>query len=495
MYWWKTYCNFRKLIQEGKTLEKIFHLKENGTNVRTEIVAGITTFLAMAYILAVNPDILSAAGMNKQAIFAATAVSAAFATMIMAFFANYPVVLASGMGLNAYFAYTVVPNMAKEGITDPWQVALTAILAEGIIFIILSIFKFRETLVNKVPRNLKLGISVGIGLFVVIVGLKGAGIVATDGVVVPDAVTGEPSVSSSTLVKMGSIGSPQVVLALLGILIIAALWHFKVKGAILIGIIVTWIFGIIAEVSGWYVVDNAHQVGSVIPSFDNYTFFAPVESMVTKTAFRFNFDYVFSHTLSFAIIVFAFLFIDLFDTVGTLIGVAQEGKLLDKNGELPRVGRALMADALGTIGGACLGTSTVTSYVESTTGVAEGGRTGFTALTSAVMFLLAIPLYPIFLAIPSFATTPALVFVGLLMLKNVSKMNFEDDIADTVGGFFAIIMMPFTYSIANGIMFGIIAWAILKIITGKVKDIHPVMWVSSALFALRITTMILGVSS
>ena len=242
-------------------------------------------------------------------------------------------------------------------------------------------------------------------------------------------------------------------------------------------------------------VDNAHQVGSVIPSFDNYTFFAPVESMVTKTAFRFNFDYVFSHTLSFAIIVFAFLFIDLFDTVGTLIGVAQEGKLLDKNGELPRVGRALMADALGTIGGACLGTSTVTSYVESTTGVAEGGRTGFTALTSAVMFLLAIPLYPIFLAIPSFATTPALVFVGLLMLKNVSKMNFEDDIADTVGGFFAIIMMPFTYSIANGIMFGIVAWAILKIITGKVKDIHPVMWVSSALFALRITTMILGVSS
>ena len=461
-------------------MEKLFKLKENGTTVRTEIVAGITTFLAMAYILAVNPNILSAAGMPNDAIFAATAISAAFATLIMAFFANYPVVLASGMGLNAYFAFSVVPQLAEQGITDPWRVALTAILFEGVIFIILSIFKFRETLVNKVPKNLKLGISAGIGLFIAIVGLKGANITIDD---------------PSTLVALGDVGSPQVVLAVLGLIIIAALWHFKVKGAILIGIVATWIFGMIAQVTGWYQVDPAASAFSVIPDFSNYTVFAPVQSMATTTFFKFDFAYVTSSSINFAVIVFAFLFVDLFDTVGTLIGVAQEGGLLDKNGELPKVGRALMADAVGTVGGAMLGTSTVTSYVESTTGVAEGGKTGLTALTSAVLFLLALPLYPIFLAIPSFATTPALVFVGLLMLKNVTKMDFESDIADTVGGFLAIIMMPFTYSIANGIMFGIIAWVILKVVTGKIRDIHPVMWVSFALFAVRIITIIMGVSS
>lgn len=461
-------------------MEKLFKLKENGTTVRTEIVAGITTFLAMAYILAVNPNILSAAGMPNDAIFAATAISAAFATLIMAFFANYPVVLASGMGLNAYFAFSVVPQLAEQGITDPWRVALTAILFEGVIFIILSIFKFRETLVNKVPKNLKLGISAGIGLFIAIVGLKGANITVDD---------------PSTLVTLGDVGSPQVVLAVLGLLIIAALWHFKVKGAILIGIVATWVFGMIAQVTGWYQVDPAASAFSVIPDFSNYTVFAPVQSMATTTFFKFDFAYVASNAVNFAVIVFAFLFVDLFDTVGTLIGVAQEGGLLDKNGELPKVGRALMADAVGTVGGAMLGTSTVTSYVESTTGVAEGGKTGLTALTSAVLFLLALPLYPIFLAIPSFATTPALVFVGLLMVKNVTKMDFDSDIADTLGGFFAIIMMPFTYSIANGIMFGIIAWVILKVVTGKIKDIHPVMWVSFVLFAVRIVTIIMGVSS
>ena len=461
-------------------MEKLFKLKENGTTVRTEIVAGITTFLAMAYILAVNPNILSAAGMPNDAIFAATAISAAFATLIMAFFANYPVVLASGMGLNAYFAFSVVPQLAEQGITDPWRVALTAILFEGVIFIILSIFKFRETLVNKVPKNLKLGISAGIGLFIAIVGLKGANITVDD---------------PSTLVTLGDVGSPQVVLAVLGLLIIAALWHFKVKGAILIGIVATWIFGMIAQVTGWYQIDPAASAFSVIPDFSNYTVFAPVQSMATTTFFKFDFAYVASNAVNFAVIVFAFLFVDLFDTVGTLIGVAQEGGLLDKNGELPKVGRALMADAVGTVGGAMLGTSTVTSYVESTTGVAEGGKTGLTALTSAVLFLLALPLYPIFLAIPSFATTPALVFVGLLMVKNVTKMDFDSDIADTLGGFFAIIMMPFTYSIANGIMFGIIAWVILKVVTGKIKDIHPVMWVSFVLFAVRIVTIIMGVSS
>ena len=488
-----------KNFQEGKSLEKLFKLKQNGTNVRTEVVAGITTFLAMAYILAVNPNILSAAGMPSDAIFAATAISAAFATLIMAFYANYPVVLASGMGLNAYFAFTVVPQLASQGITDPWKVALTAILFEGVIFIILSIFKFRETLVNKVPQNLKLGISAGIGLFVTIVGLKGAGIVDTDAMTamkdgsmpgIKDMVAfGDVGVSSSSLVKLGGVGSAPVVLAFVGILIIAALWHFKVKGSILIGIIATWVLGIVAQLTGWY------QGVSLIPDFSNYAVFAPVQSMATTTAFQFDFTYVAGNLVNFLVIVFAFLFVDLFDTVGTLIGVAQEGGLLDKKGELPRVGRALMADAIGTVGGACLGTSTVTSYVESTTGVAAGGKTGLTAMTSAIMFLLALPLYPVFLAIPSFATTPALVFVGLLMLKNVTKMNFDADIADTIGGFFAIIMMPFTYSIANGIMFGIISWVILKVITGKIKDIHPVMWISFGLFILRIVTIIMGVSS
>ena len=468
------------IIKGEYPLEKLFKLKENHTNVRTEIVAGITTFLAMAYILAVNPSILSASGMPSEAIFAATAISAAFATLIMAFFANYPVVLASGMGLNAYFAFSVVPQLSAQGIKDAWQVALTAILCEGVIFIILSFFKFRETLVNKVPQNLKLGISAGIGLFIAIIGLKGANIVVSD---------------SSTLVALGNLGSPEVVLAFVGILIIAALWHFKVKGAILIGIVATWVFGIIAELTGWYQVNVDAGVYPVIPNFENYAVFAPVQSMAENTFCRFNFSYIASNTVNFLVILFAFLFVDLFDTVGTLIGVAHEGKLLNEKGELPRVGRALMADPVGTVAGAALGTSTVTSYVESTTGVAEGGKTGLTAFTLAVLFLLARPLYPIFLAIPSFATTPALVFVGLLMLKNVTKMNFDSDIADSVGGFFAVTMMPFTYSIANGIMFGIIAWVILKVVTGKIKDIHPVMWVSFALFALRIVTIVLGISS
>ena len=428
----------------------------------------------MAYILAVNPSILSAAGMPSEAIFAATSISAAFATLIMAFFANYPVVLASGMGLNAYFAFSVVPQLASQGVTDPWKVALTAILFEGVIFIVLSFFRFRETLVNKVPQNLKLGISAGIGLFIVIVGLKGAGIVTTD--------------AFATVSETGD-AVVEFILALVGIFVTAALWHFKVKGSILIGIIATWVLGIFAQLTCWY------QGVSVIPDFSNYAVFAPVQSMAENTFFKFDFAYVVQNGVNFAVIVFAFLFVDLFDTVGTLIGVAQEGKLLNEKGELPRVGRALMADALGTVSGSILGTSTVTSYVESTTGVAEGGKTGLTALTSAVLFILALPLYPVFLAIPSFATTPALVFVGLLMIKNVTKMDLESDIADTVGGFFAIIFMPFTYSIANGIMFGIIAWVILKLITGKIKDVHPVMWVSFVLFAVRIVTIILGVSS
>ena len=451
-------------------MNKLFKLQEHGTNVRTEIIAGITTFLAMAYLLAVNPGMLADAGMNQGAVFTATAVSAAFASIIMGVFANYPVALASGMGLNAYFSYSVCSSLAEAGIQDPWKIALTAILVEGIIFILISLFKFRETLVNSVPANLKYGISTGIGLFIVLVGLEGADISIDE---------------SSTLVTLGNTLSPQVVLALVGLIVIAIMWHFNIKGSILWGILITWVLGIIAQLGGWYVVDAANGAPSLIPDFSQGAA-ALLPPSLEPTFFKFDFSYVAQNFLNFAIITFSFLFVDLFDTVGTLIGVADQGNLLDKDGKLPRVGRALLSDAIGTGAGSMLGTSTVTSYVESTAGVAVGGRTGLTAITTAVMFLLALFFSPIFLAIPGFATTPALVFVGLMMMKSVTKMKFEGDIADVLGGFLAIIMMPFTYSIANGIMFGMLAWVILKVCTGKIKQVHPVMWVCFVLFLLKI---------
>lgn len=454
-------------------MEKFFKLKEHGTNVRTEIIAGITTFLSMAYILAVNPSILSAAGMDQGAVFTATAVSAAFATIIMGVFANYPVALASGMGLNAYFTYSVCLGM---GLGDnAWRIALTAVLVEGLVFIVLSAFKFREKIVNGIPENLKYAITAGIGLFITLIGCKGAGIV------VPN---------SSTLVGLGNFKSATVSLALIGLIILAVLHHFRVKGAILISILVTWVLGILAELGGWYVVDVEAGVFSNIPSFANYT---PFPSLA-PTFFQFDFGYAANHIVDFLVVVFAFLFVDLFDTVGTLVGVAAKGNLLDKDGKLPRAGRALMADAIGTVAGACLGTSTVTSYVESSAGVSEGGRTGLTAIVAGVLFLVAIPLYPIFTAIQGFATAPALIFVGLLMMSAVLKIKFEGDIADAVGAFLAIFMMPFTYSIANGIMFGMLAWVILKLLTGKAKDISPIMYGVGVLFVIRIVTIILGVA-
>ena len=450
-------------------MENFFKLKEHGTDVKTEVLAGITTFLSMVYILAVNPSILGAAGMNPAAVFTATAVSAGFASILMAVLANYPIALASGMGLNAYFAFTVCIPMAQNGVQDPWKIALTAILVEGIIFMLLSLVKFRETLVNKVPQNLKLGITAGIGLFISLIGLKGGGIVVSN----PD-----------TLLAFGDVSSPQVVLALIGFLIVAILYHKNVKGAILWGILATWILGMIAQVTGWYVVDPSVGAKSLFPNFENGLVPA------APTMFGFDFGYASSHIVDFAVIVFSFLFVDLFDTAGTLIGVASKANLLDKDGNLPKAGGALMADAVGTVVGACLGTSTVTSYVESSAGVAQGGRTGLTAVTAGVLFIASLFLAPFFLAIPGFATTPALVFVGLLMLSAVKDMEFDGDMAGAVGGFFAIIMMPFTYSIANGIMFGILSFVIIKVFTGKVKDVHPVMWVSAILFAIKIYTMI-----
>ena len=450
-------------------MEKLFKLKEHGTNVKTEIIAGITTFLAMAYILAVNPSYLGAIpGASPAAIFMATAVSAAIATLCMAFFANYPVALASGMGLNAFFAFTVCGSMGYS-----YQVALTAILVEGIIFMLLSLFKFREALVNKIPKNLKFGITAGIGLFIAIIALLNAKII------VPDP---------ATTVALGDISTPQVVLPLLGLIIIGALHHFKVKGDILIGILATWILGMVAELIGWYQVDPANGVYSTIPSL---SWDAIKSNFAAPALFQFDFGFIAKNFVSFAIVVFTFLYTDIFDTVGTLIGVAQRGNLLAEDGSLPKASGALMADAVGTVVGACLGTSTVTSYVESSAGVAAGGRTGLTAVTTAAMFIIAILFAPVFLAIPGFATAPAMLFVGLLMLSAVKNMDFDGDVADALGGFMAIIMMPLAYSIATGIMFAVIFWVVLKLLTGKIKDISPVMWISVALFVLYIITQIM----
>lgn len=457
-------------------MEKLFKLKEHGTDVKTEVLAGITTFLAMAYILAVNPSMLGSTGMNSQGVFMATAISAAIATLIMSFLANYPIALASGMGLNAYFAYTVCLSTDLQEVVEPWKVALAAILVEGIIFIILSAFKFRETLVNCIPANLKFGITTGIGLFITFIGLQNANIAIAE---------------SSTKVTLGDLGSPQVALALIGVIIIGIMLYFNIKGAILWGILITWVLGIFAELGGWYVVDVEAGVYSVIPQIDGIQSFLPSFGALGDVAFKFDFSWVANNIVNFATIVFAFLFVDLFDTVGTLIGVAEKGNLLDKDGKLPRVGKALMADAIGTVAGACLGTSTVTSYVESSAGVAEGGRTGLTSFTTAILFILAMFLWPVFGAIPSFATAPALIIVGMYMMSSVLKVKFEGDMADVLGAFVAIIMMPFTYSIANGIMFGVLTWMILKIVRGKIKEIHPVMWIVFVLFALRVITLVI----
>lgn len=458
---------YKIFFREGNSLEKFFKLKERGTNVRTEVIAGITTFLAMAYILAVNPSYLEVAGIPKAAAFSATAISAAIATLCMAFLANYPVALASGMGLNAFFAFTVCGAMGYS-----YKVALTAILVEGIIFMLLSLFKFREALVNKIPANLKFGITAGIGLFITIIALLNAGIVVSN---------------DATTVALGNLGSAPVALALIGLLIIGVFQHYKVPGAILLGIIVTWLLGMVAELVGWYVPDPAAGVYSVFPSFSGNSFALPLFC-------EFDFGFVKDNLPGFILIVFTFMYTDIFDTVGTLIGVAEKGNLLNEKGELPKAGGALMADAIGTTVGAILGTSTVTSFVESSAGVSAGGRTGLASVVTAILFLLSLVLAPLFTAIPGFATTPAMLYVGLLMLTSIKKVDFDGDIADTIGAFLAIIMMPLTYSIANGIMFGMLTWVILKIVTGKYKDISAVMWISVALFAAYIVLKVLGLA-
>ncbi len=453
-------------------MEQFFKLKEHGTNVKTEVIAGITTFLTMAYILAVNPNILGSV-MDRSGVFVATAIASAFATFIMAFFANYPIALSAGLGLNAYFAYTVCLGELAD-VENAFSIALTAVLAEGLIFIILSFFKAREQMINGIPQNLKNGISAGIGLFVAYIGLQGASI-----------VTLTPSDSGVTI-GLGSFAKPEVALALIGFLLIIVLTHYNIKGSVLIGILATWLLGICAEMTGWYKVDIDAGVYSLIPDFSQ----GLQLSGIANTAFKFNFGWVASHIVQFIAIVFSFLYVDLFDTVGTVVGVADKAGLLDKDGKLPRVGNVLMADAVGTVAGACLGTSTITSFVESSAGVAAGGKTGLTAFTTGCMFLVSILLSPIFLAIPGFATAPALLYVGMLMVSSAKKITFDGDIADTVGAYLAMLMMPLSYSIATGIMFAILAWVIVKVFEKKTKDVSPIMWVVFVLFCLRIVTLV-----
>ena len=447
-------------------LEKIFKLKENNTTVRTEIIAGLTTFLAMAYILAVNPAILGSV-MDPNGVFVATALASAVATFLMAFMANYPIALSAGLGLNAYFAYTVCLGELKD-VANPFTIALTAVFIEGIIFIILSLFNAREAIINGIPQNLKNGITVGIGLFVAYIGLQGAGIIVF--------TTGD---GGSVTIGLGNFAAAEVALSLIGFLIIAILSHYKIKGSVLVGILATWVFGMLAQVSGWY-----H--GNLFPDFSQGLAFKGL----ANTAFKFNFGWAATHLVQFIAIVFAFLYVDLFDTIGTVVGVADKAGLLDENGNVKNVGKVLMSDAVGTTVGACLGTSTITSFVESSAGVAAGGRTGLTALTTGVMFLLSLFLSPIFLAIPGFATAPALIYVGMLMASSAKKITFDGDVADTVGAYMALLIMPLSYSIANGIMFAILSWVIIKVFTGKAKDVEPAVWVVFILFALRIVTLI-----
>lgn len=423
-------------------MEKFFKLKDNGTTVRTEIVAGITTFLTMAYILAVNPGILSATGMPADSVFIATALSAFIATLVMALVARLPFALAPGMGLNAFFAFTVVLGMGKS-----WQFALTAVFLEGLIFLILTALNVREAIINCIPLNIKKAISVGIGLFIAFIGLQNAGIVVNN-----DAV----------LVGLGSLGNSNALIAVIGLIVIGILLSLKIKGALLIGIILTTLIGIPLKVT----------------NIEGFQLFGPIPSLA-PILFKFEWSQIF--TLDMLIVLFTFLFVDMFDTVGTLIGVSTKANMLKSDGTIPRVKQALFADAIGTTAGAILGTSTVTTYVESAAGVEEGGRTGLTALTTAILFLLAIFLSPIFLIIPGAATAPALIIVGLFMMSPVKEIEWSD-VSEGLPAFLTLIIMPLAYSIAEGIAWGILSFILLKVLTGKYKNIPVLTYVVGVFF-------------
>ena len=451
--------------------DKIFHLKENHTDVKTEVMAGITTFMTMAYILAVNPNILSASGMDRGSVFTATALSAFIATCLMALLSNYPFVLAPGMGLNAYFTYTVVLGMGYT-----WQQALAAVFAEGIIFILLSLTNVREAIFNSIPMNLKHAVSVGIGLFIAFIGLQNAKIVVGNDSTLVSIFSFKSSVAEGTFSSQGIT----VLLALIGILVTAVLLAKDVKGSILWGILITWVLGIICQLTHLYVPNADIGYYSLLPDFSNGI---SVPSMA-PTFMKMDFSIVFS--LDFVVIMFAFLFVDMFDTLGTLIGVASKADMLDKDGKLPKIKGALLSDAVGTTVGAVCGTSTVTTFVESASGVAEGGRTGLTSIVAGILFALSLLLSPIFLAIPSFATAPALIVVGYLMLTSVTKIDFND-MTEAIPCFIAIIAMPFMYSISEGISMGVISYVVINLITGKAKEkkISVLMYVLAILFVLK----------
>ena len=448
-------------------MENFFKLKEHGTDVKTEVIAGLTTFMTMAYILAVNPSILGATGMDTGAIFTATALASAIGSFCMALFANLPFVLSAGMGLNAYFAYTVVLGMGYS-----WEVALTAVFVEGIIFIILSLTNVREAIFNAIPASLKVAVSVGIGLFITCIGLQNAHIVV-DGSTLVGLFSFNGSVKAGTFQSEGIT----VVLALIGLLITAFLVIKNVKGNILLGILITWVLGIICQLTGLYVPNAEAGFYSLIPSG-----IISAPASVAPTLFKMDFSAIAS--LNFVVVVFAFLFVDIFDTLGTLIGCATKANMLDKEGKLPGIKGALMADAVGTTVGACLGTSTITTFVESSSGIAEGGRTGLTSIVSGLLFILALFFSPIFLAIPSFATAPALIVVGFFMMQSVAKINWSD-MLEAIPAFICIFAMPFMYSISEGISFGVISFVVLNAVAGKAKKITPLMWVLAVLFILK----------
>ena len=448
-------------------MENFFKLKEHGTDVKTEIIAGLTTFMTMAYILAVNPSILGATGMDTGAIFTATALASAIGSFCMALFANLPFVLSAGMGLNAYFAYTVVLGMGYS-----WEVALTAVFVEGIIFIILSLTNVREAIFNAIPASLKVAVSVGIGLFITFIGLQNAHIVV-DGSTLVGLFSFNGSVKAGTFQSEGIT----VVLALIGLLITAFLVIKNVKGNILLGILITWVLGILCQLTGLYVPNAEAGFYSLIPSG-----IISAPASVAPTLFKMDFSAIAS--LNFVVVVFAFLFVDIFDTLGTLIGCATKANMLDTEGKLPGIKGALMADAVGTTVGACLGTSTITTFVESSSGIAEGGRTGLTSVVSGLLFILALFFSPVFLAIPSFATAPALIVVGFFMMQSVAKINWSD-MLEAIPAFICIFAMPFMYSISEGISFGVISFVVLNAVAGKAKKITPLMWVLAVLFILK----------
>ena len=439
-------------------IEKCFKLKENKTTFKTELMAGLTTFMTMAYILVVNPSILSTTGMDAGALLTATCIASALGTFFMAFFANYPFVLAPGMGLNAYFAFTIC---AQKGYS--WHVALAAVFVEGIIFIILSAVNVREAIFNAIPANMKKAVSVGIGMYIAFIGLQNAGVVINN---------------ASTCVSLGDVKTVPVALALIGTIITLVLVIRKVKGALLVGILITWILGIICQLAGVYVVDVEAGVYSLIP-----TGLISAPPSIAPIAGKLSFSGI--SIFDFIVVIFAFLFVDLFDTLGTLIGVSTKAGFLDKEGKLPRIKGALFADALATTVGAVLGTSTVTTFVESASGVSDGGRSGLTALTAGVLFLVALLFSPILTTIPSFATTPALVVVGLMMVENVRDIDFSD-YTEGFPAFMTILMMVVCYSISEGLVFGVISYVLLKLFGGKKNELYPVIVIIGILFFLKL---------